>query len=132
MKVNNKIGRLSVESVGKEFRTGDEGQTTKIPNKAALNAILELYSSFIDVVDSRKSAVEDLAKARTDAIKAGDDLAKAADGNWFKEKWTQAKLQVVLRLVNLNLSQSLSSYTSYAFKVSRAGLIYTKAAVAAA
>lgn len=123
-----KVGRLSVENSGGKQPT--EGQVVKGgSHKAPLTAMLDSAIKLIDVVEKRKSKVEDMQKNRDDAIKAGDALAKASDKNWFAEKWTQAKVQSVLRLTNLNLTQSLTSYTSYCFKVARAANIYVKAFV---
>ena len=127
-----KLSRLSIENMGKEFRGADEGQEINLPEKKDLLTILAGIEKLIDVVEKRKSNVEEMSKKRDEAIKAGETLAKSTDKNWFVEKWTQVKVQAVLRLVNVNLSQSLSSYTSYSFKVARAGLIYVKASVAAA
>lgn len=127
-----KLGRLSIEQMGKEYRSGDEGQEINLPAEDQLNGILKSAEEFIKLIDDRKAQVEKLGKAREAAVAAGDALSKAGDKNWFAEKWDQAKVRTVLRLTNINLSQSLSSYTSYGFKVARAGIIYVKAAVAAA
>lgn len=125
---STKLGRLSVEDAGGKKPT--EGQVVKGgSHKDNLISILDEAIKLINTFEKRKSNVEQMQKSRDDAIKAGDALTKASDKNWFAEKWTQAKVQSVLRLTNVNLSQSLTSYTSYCFKVARAASVYAKAFV---
>ena len=85
--------------------------------------VLDNVDRMISIIDGRKRALDEVTKARREAVKAGDTLVKESNAGWFEEKWTQAQLRVVLRLANINITRNINTVTSYSWGVARSALI---------
>ena len=107
----------------------DEGTEVDVPSAGDLKSMLDSMAKIISLMESRKSKIDELNAARDKAKTDSEKLVKAVSGGKLGEAFTGAKVSMVLRFANKDMTKPISSFTSYSFGVVRAGLAFVDRAV---
>lgn len=95
-----------------------------VPSLDKTIALLGTLITYCESLEKKKSKRDALKKAREDAMTAGEKLVKDGEQGKLGQYWTQAKLNVALRLANRDFATVVARADGYVFS-------YVRAAVAA-
>lgn len=123
--------RLPVLAVANDKLKVTETVEIDVLTEGQIEAVLKAVRATAVQIKGKKVAVDDLNRARQNAVKAGDKFAEASDRGILGRTWDRAQIRRAMRAIQADTSRPIVQFTSHSFSAMRAALALVERSIKA-